>query len=245
MKHVNSSLWTAFLLKKLLLYGCPPLLAVYCFPRHFCLFVSRITQKVRGEFSWHFENLRPCIDHGPGTTTTTTVLRPFVRDYPDEPVLEETFTHPPPWSSSNLYQLLPSITIHSILHVQITCFAIFLHNLYPCPLRSTLGLESSTSYSIHFFTQSVSSFRSTCPHHRNLFCCSINIIIIYSYSFTQLLTWNSIFYPNITHPSDHSHLCSLKCHLIFSERELTFTFAICYRPSVCRLSVCLSVVCRL
>ena len=24
--------------------------------------------------------------------------------------------------------------------------------------------------------------------------------------------------------------------LIFSERELTFTFAICYRPSVCRLS---------
>jgi len=26
---------------------------------------------------------------------------------------------------------------------------------------------------------------------------------------------------------------------IFSERELTFTFAICYRPSVCRLSVTL------
>ena len=34
-------------------------------------------------------------------------------------------------------------------------------------------------------------------------------------------------------------------HLVFSERELTFTFAICYRPSVCRLSVCrLSVVCN-
>ena len=31
--------------------------------------------------------------------------------------------------------------------------------------------------------------------------------------------------------------------IIFSERELTFTFAICCRPSVCRLSVCLSVVC--
>jgi len=29
-------------------------------------------------------------------------------------------------------------------------------------------------------------------------------------------------------------------HTVFSERELTFTFAICYRPSVCRLSsVCL------
>jgi len=32
--------------------------------------------------------------------------------------------------------------------------------------------------------------------------------------------------------------------VVFSERELTFTFVICYRPSVC-LSVCLSVVCRL
>ena len=30
-----------------------------------------------------------------GTTTTTIVLRPFVQDYPGEPVPEETFTHPP------------------------------------------------------------------------------------------------------------------------------------------------------
>jgi len=26
--------------------------------------------------------------------------------------------------------------------------------------------------------------------------------------------------------------------VVFSERELMFTFAICYCPSVCRLSVC-------
>jgi len=58
-------------------------------------------------------------------------------DYPGEPVPEETFTHPPSWSSSNLYQLLPSTTIHSILLVQITCLAILLHNLFPCPLWST------------------------------------------------------------------------------------------------------------
>jgi len=31
---------------------------------------------------------------------------------------------------------------------------------------------------------------------------------------------------------------------VFSERELTFTFAICYRPSVCLSSVCLSSVCN-
>jgi len=45
------------------------------------------------------------------TTTTSTVLRPFVRDYPGEPVLEETLTHPPSWSSSSLYQLLPPTMI--------------------------------------------------------------------------------------------------------------------------------------
>jgi len=68
---------------------------------------------------------------------TTTVLRPFVRDYPGELVPEETLTHPPSWSLSNLYQLLPSTTIHSILLVQIMCLAIFLHNLSPCRLWST------------------------------------------------------------------------------------------------------------
>jgi len=41
------------------------------------------------------------------------------------------------WSSSNLHQLLPSTTIHSILPVQFTCLTIFLHNLSPNPLWST------------------------------------------------------------------------------------------------------------
>jgi len=35
------------------------------------------------------------IYHRTTTTTTTTILRLFVRDYPGEPVPEETFTHPP------------------------------------------------------------------------------------------------------------------------------------------------------
>ena len=48
-------------------------------------------------------------------------------------------THPPTILIIilNLYQLLPSATIHSILPVQITCLAIFLHNLFPCSLWST------------------------------------------------------------------------------------------------------------
>ena len=34
-----------------------------------------------------------------------------------------------------------------------------------------LSLRPSTSYSVHFFTQS-SSLRSTCPYQRSLFCCN-------------------------------------------------------------------------
>jgi len=39
-----------------------------------------------------------------------------------------------------------------------------------------LGLEPSTSHSIHFFTQSLSFFHNTCPYRRNQFCCSIKIM---------------------------------------------------------------------
>ena len=37
-----------------------------------------------------------------------------------------------------------------------------------------LGLKPLTSCSIHFFTQSSSSFRNTWPYQRSLFCCNIN-----------------------------------------------------------------------
>ena len=58
-----------------------------------------------------------------------------------------------------------------------------LHILFGVPS----GLEPLTSYSIHFFTQSVSSFHNTCPYHRNLFCCSIKLI-----SFIPSLSLNSL-----------------------------------------------------
>jgi len=42
--------------------------------------------------------------------------------------------------------------------------------------RLPLGLAHSTSYSIHFCTQSLSSFHNMCPYHRNLFRCSTEIM---------------------------------------------------------------------
>jgi len=105
------------------------------------------------------------------------IVRPFVWDYPREPVPEETFTHSHlSWSSIIFYLLPPSIAIHSLLPEQFTCLRVFLHNLCPSILWSTLGLAPSTLYAVHFFTQSLSSFCTTCPYHRDLFCCSTKII---------------------------------------------------------------------
>ena len=74
-----------------------------------------------------------------------------------------------------------------------------------------LGLVCATSYSIHFFTQSLSSFHNTCSYHRSLLCHSTKIM-----SSNPCLFLNSLLGTlNVTHPSNHSHLCPLKCHLIF------------------------------
>jgi len=92
-------------------------------------------------------------------TTTTTILQPIVRDYPGEPVPEDTLTHPPSWSSSNLYQLLLSTTIDSILPVHIACLAICLHNLSPRPFWST-SWSGALHLIFHTFLHPISVFFS-------------------------------------------------------------------------------------
>jgi len=68
-------------------------------------------------------------------------------------------THPPSWSSSNLYQLLLSTMIHSILPVQTTCLAISLHNLSPRPLWST-SWSGALHVIFHTFLHPISVFFS-------------------------------------------------------------------------------------
>jgi len=92
-----------------------------------------------------------------------------------------------------------------------------------------IDLGPCTSYSVHFFTQSSSSFHSTCPYHRSLFCCSANLMSsipnhssnnAHNSTMSSSVHANStpyldyVFYLNVTHPSDHSHFCWLKCHQI-------------------------------
>ena len=84
----------------------------------------------------------------------TTHTQPFNRTTQVGRYQKKTFTHShPSWSSDILYQLPPSTTIHSILFVQFTCLTDLFHNLFP----GLFGLRPSTSYSMHFFTQSSST----------------------------------------------------------------------------------------
>jgi len=72
------------------------------------------------------------------------------------------FLHPLRSTASSLFSL------HAWQSFSTICVQVF----FGLPL----GLVPSTSYFIHFFTQSLSSFCSTCPYYCNLFCCSTEIM---------------------------------------------------------------------
>ena len=99
--------------------------------------------------------------------------------------------------------------------VQSMCLTVFSANFVQVFFGLPLGLAPSTSYSTHFFTQSLSSFHYTCPYLRNLFCCSTEIMSSNPSLSLNPFTWNSIFQLHAIHLSNHSHLCPLNCHLIF------------------------------
>jgi len=83
-----------------------------------------------------------------------------------------THTSPNQLSFINFLHLLWSIASFQFIHVLDSLCTTSLQVIFGLPL----GLAPSNSYSIHFCTQSSSSFHNTCPHHRNLFCCSTKIM---------------------------------------------------------------------
>jgi len=146
------------------------------------------------------------------SSTTTIVSQPSVWDYLGEPVLEETFTHSHlSWSSIILYLLPPATTIHSILLVQFTClFAqplsksslVYLMVWHP-PLHTPY--ISSPNHSLLFATQA----------HTNITCFVVVLRLCHLILFSHSTLYFELYNLNTTHLSDHSHLCPLKCHLIF------------------------------
>ena len=91
----------------------------------------------------------------------------FVRDNLGKLIPEERNIHPLTPFVVISHPL--SVTIHSIFTVQFTCLTVFFHNLSPSFLWSTSWSCTIPPYSVYFFIQSLSSFRSTCPYHCNLF----------------------------------------------------------------------------
>jgi len=96
-----------------------------------------------------------------------------------------------PWNVSGTTQVSWYQKKHSPTHTYrghqstLICFlhllrsmhlTILFHNLSQVFFGLPLGLAPSTSHSIQFFTQSLSSFHNTCPYHRNLFHCSTEIM---------------------------------------------------------------------
>jgi len=122
----------------------------------------------------------------------TTILQPFVRDYLDNPVPEEIFTHLHLFLSSTIfYQLLPSTTAHSIFPVQFTCLTVY---------RQPVQVFWFTSWSgtFHFILH-------TFLHPFIIFILQHMPIPLQPVSLYTKITWNSVSYLNVTHPSDHSH----------------------------------------
>jgi len=139
----------------------------------------------------------------------------------------------------SFFHLLQSIasSLFKLRAWQSFCTTSF-HVLFGLPL----GLGPSTSYSIHFSTQSVSYFRNICLYHRNLFCCSINVISsILSPSLNSLLGTLSFTLTLHIHLtiliSAHSSATSLLQRAQCSHCKRCISYSNSVRLSV-RLSVC-------
>jgi len=145
-------------------------------------------------YYYHFMAVCPGLPGWAGTRRNTHPLTPIV-----------IISHP--LSAS------PSTTIHSIASSLFNLLA--WHSFFTASLQVLFGvpldLAPFTSYSIHFFTQSLSSFRYTCPYQCSLFCCSTKIMSSNpSFFFCQLFSWNSVYFLNATHISDH---CTSICYI--------------------------------
>jgi len=91
----------------------------------------------------------------------------------------------PGWASTkrNIHRFTPVMVINHPLSASYICYdpwhppcSIYVpYSLFPQSL-SRFSLVYFFSWHLPLLTQSLSSFRSTCPYHCNLFCCSMEIM---------------------------------------------------------------------
>jgi len=93
-----------------------------------------------------------------------------------------------------------------------------LDSLFTQPLSKSSLVTTSQSDTLHFilYTSSHKHCLLFAMHvHTITTCFAVLPRLRHLILVSQLFTWNSIFYLNITHPSDHSCHCPLKCHFMF------------------------------
>jgi len=112
--------------------------------------------------------------------------------------------------------------------------SIFLHNLSPSPLWYLLVWSPAPHTPYISLPNQCLLFATHAHTIAACFGVVPRLYHLFPVSLSQVFTCNFIFYLNITQPSesDHSHLCSLKCHLIFFANRPGITsrisFTICF-----------------
>jgi len=142
-------------------------------------------------------------------------------------------------SPTHTYRGHQSSLICFIHLIRFMAFSLF--NPHACQSFSTIsvqvffglpiGLAPSTSYSIHFFTQSLSSFCNTCPYHHNLFCCNSSTAIMSSNPSLSLNPLLGILSCSFT---PHIYLTTATHYLLLPQIQIGFTFLVL--PFWCQLT---------
>jgi len=105
--------------------------------------------------------------------------------------------------------------IYSILSVQFTCLTFFLHSLCPSFLWSS-SWSGTLHFILHTFLHPIVVLFAAHDHSIAIwFAVILKLYHLIVVSPSLFFSWNPIFSFNATHLYDHSHLCPLKCRLIF------------------------------
>ena len=145
------------------------------------------------------------------------------------------------WLSIAPYLLHPSTTICDILPAHSMRLTVFFRNLCPSSLWTTFRPDTLHFILHTFLTQSLSSFRITCPYHRNLFCCSTEIMSSTpSLSLNPLLRILSCRFTPYIHVTISSLPTEVPPHwpTVLSVEPLVHCvvcLSVCLSSSVCRL----------
>ena len=159
-------------------------------------------------------------------------------------LLPSTNQHPHTHTNSVLTAIFPGETglagCPQLLHLFLDCTSFwdrpkssmsFLTQSHRVFFGRPLCLIPSTSHIIQRLTQSLSSFRSTCPNHLNLLFLIIKLTCSNPKSSLEFFTFLPLIQLKPTHPSDHTHFSAIQLQFMlyftFSNKESKASLLFC------------------